>query len=349
VGRPVIRLLIVGTPRLSARLVEAIHAGPPDRYQLLGIVSDGEDEGGADDRYPVLGSLANLDGLVQRLNPDVIAVTLGDAHTSLPVRELLEYRVNRGITIEDGCELYERLTGSVAVDTLSPRSLVFTPLQPGSRAGLACMRVLSVAVSLVGLVLLAPILLLVALAIKLDSTGPIFFAQPRVGRSGVPFTLLKFRSMHTDDAHTSEWVGDNSERITRVGRHLRKYRLDELPQFINVLRGDMNLVGPRPHPVSNLSTLKLLMRNLCDVTGADIPYYTLRTLVRPGITGWAQIRYGYANNFDEEIEKLRYDLYYIKHLSLRLDLRILIETVAVVVRGHDSGPLMDRTARSSEA
>jgi lipopolysaccharide/colanic/teichoic acid biosynthesis glycosyltransferase len=101
--------------------------------------------------------------------------------------------------------------------------------------------------------------------------------------------------------------------------------------------------------VSNLPTLKLLMRNLCDVTGADIPYYTLRTLVRPGITGWAQIRYGYANNFDEEIEKLRYDLYYIKHLSLLLDLRILIETVAVVVRGHDSGPLMDRTARRSEA
>ncbi|MGH9365223.1 MAG: sugar transferase, partial [Thermoanaerobaculia bacterium] len=145
----------------------------------------------------------------------------------------------------------------------------------------------------------------------------------RVGLFGRSFKLLKFRTMYPVDGNTSEWASDNSDRITGVGSWLRRFRLDELPQFINILFGDMNLVGPRPHPVSNV-----------DLLASNIPYYNLRAVVRPGVTGWAQIRYGYANNLEEETEKMRYDLYYIKHLSLWLDLRILLDTVKIVLFGR---------------
>jgi len=175
------------------------------------------------------------------------------------------------------------------------------------------------------MIVLSPLLGLVALMIKLDSRGPVFFVQERVGMAAKRFNLIKFRTMHVVDAPPSEWACDNTERITRVGKWLRKFRLDELPQFFNVIHGDMNLVGPRPHPVSNF---ELFIEN--------IPYYSLRAVVRPGITGWAQVRYGYANNLDEETEKMRYDLYYIKHLSISFDLRILFDTVKTVLFGSQA-------------
>src|SRR5206468_11896671 len=149
-----------------------------------------------------------------------------------------------------------------------------------------------------------------------DSPGPVFFAQDRVGAGGRRFRLLKFRTMLPARATTSEWAADNGNRITRVGRFLRRFRIDELPQLVNVLRGEMNLVGPRPHPMTNQQVFM-----------ERIAYYGLRSTVRPGVTGWAQIRYGYANNIDEETEKMRYDLYYIKNRSLWLDTSILIQTI----------------------
>jgi lipopolysaccharide/colanic/teichoic acid biosynthesis glycosyltransferase len=150
------------------------------------------------------------------------------------------------------------------------------------------------------------------------------FVQERVGYRGRPFKLIKFRTMHPCNGKTSEWEGDNADRVTRVGRCLRKFRLDELPQFVNILRGEMNLVGPRPHPVSNF-----------DLFVMKIPLYPFRAMVRPGLTGWAQVRYGYANNLDEETEKVRYDLYYVKKkVTLWFDLRILFETVKIVFFGR---------------
>jgi lipopolysaccharide/colanic/teichoic acid biosynthesis glycosyltransferase len=168
-------------------------------------------------------------------------------------------------------------------------------------------------------------MLVIAVAIKLDSPGPVLFRQPRAGRGGRRFELLKFRTMRPASGVTSEWARDNEGRITRIGKWLRRFRLDELPQFVNVLRGDMNLVGPRPHPVSNF-----------EMFAAHIPYYLLRSTVRPGVTGWAQVRYGYANDLDEETEKMRYDLFYIKHMSFGLDLRILAETAKLVMWGRRS-------------
>jgi lipopolysaccharide/colanic/teichoic acid biosynthesis glycosyltransferase len=196
------------------------------------------------------------------------------------------------------------------------------------------------------LILFAPLLALIALAVKLDSAGPVLFAQQRVGRHGRPFTLLKFRTMHADGPRRSEWERDNRDRVTRVGKWLRAFRLDELPQFVNILRGEMNLVGPRPHPASNFELFTLVARNLNEVSGGAIGYYTLRSMVRPGITGWAQVRYRYANDLEEEIEKLRYDLFYVKHVSAAMDLRILTATIAVMLKGHPAG---DRGTREMPA
>ena len=189
--------------------------------------------------------------------------------------------------------------------------------------------------ALVGLVALSPVIGAIAIAIRLDSPGPVLFVQERVGRAGRRFLLLKFRTMYVTDAAHSEWARDNADRITRVGLWLRRFRLDELPQFVNVLRGDMDLVGPRPHPVSNFSLFVTVLRNSPEC-GEQIPYYSIRSMARPGITGWAQVRYRYANNLEEEIEKMRYDLYYVKHRSFWLDLRILADTVKTVLGGRES-------------
>jgi lipopolysaccharide/colanic/teichoic acid biosynthesis glycosyltransferase len=200
-------------------------------------------------------------------------------------------------------------------------------------------RVLSVAGAVIAAILCAPLALLAAIAIALDSPGPLLFVQDRVGLEGRVFGLVKFRTMHPAAGRVSEWAGDNGGRVTRVGRWLRAFRLDELPQLWNVLAGDMNLIGPRPHPVSNF-----------DLFQRTVPYYWIRAMVRPGITGWAQVRFGYADNLEEEIEKMRFDLYYIKHRSLRLDTRILLDTFRTVVRGGGSrapaGPPEPRSRRA---
>jgi lipopolysaccharide/colanic/teichoic acid biosynthesis glycosyltransferase len=191
----------------------------------------------------------------------------------------------------------------------------------------------SVASAVVGLLLCAPLLIAIGVAVKLDSRGPMFFIQQRAGRNGRPFGLLKFRTMRPAKETRSEWVTDNIDRITRVGHYLRRFRLDELPQLVNVLRGDMNLVGPRPHPITNQAVFM-----------EKIAYYGLRSTVRPGVTGWAQIRYGYANNLAEETEKMRYDLYYIKNRSLWLDVRIMLMTVATVLFGKGASEVRRRRA-----
>jgi lipopolysaccharide/colanic/teichoic acid biosynthesis glycosyltransferase len=242
----------------------------------------------------------------------------------------------RGMVVEDAEDVYERLTGKIAMDTLTPSRIIFSDDFRPSAVTLAAARAISLLVVAVGLIALAPLLGLIALAIKLDSRGPVLFIQDRIGMAGEPFRFMKFRTMHPARDSRSEWACDNSHRITRVGRWLRKFRLDELPQLINVLRGDMNLVGPRPHPRTNFEMFALVARNAPEC-GGQIPYYSLRSMIRPGITGWAQVRYRYANDLDEEMEKMRYDLYYVKHLSVWLDLRILFETVKVVLLGEGAG------------
>jgi exopolysaccharide biosynthesis polyprenyl glycosylphosphotransferase len=267
--------------------------------------------------------------------PHRIVVALSERRGRIPMEALLEAK-RLGIAIEEGMQVYERLTGKLDLDWLQPSHVIFSPAFHPSPAHCLVQRVVSVLVASAGLVVGAPLFALVALLVKLDSPGPVLFIQDRIGKDGRRFPLMKFRTMRPVVTRASEWVRDNGERITRVGRWLRKFRLDELPQLYNVLRGDMNLVGPRPHPASNYELFL-----------THIPYYAFRSVVRPGITGWAQVRYGYANSLEEETEKMRYDLYYIKHLSWWLDLRIMIMTIKVVLLGQHQ-LLAQRQAVASE-
>jgi exopolysaccharide biosynthesis polyprenyl glycosylphosphotransferase len=307
------RVLIIGRSPIAREILEEIEQRPELRYTVAGMVDDAE----------------NLGRVIEATRPDRIVVALAERRGRLPLYQLLESRA-RGILVEDAVETYERLTSKLALEALSPSSVIFSRDFQTSRLQLALSRLLSLLAAVVGVITLAPVLVLIGLLIRLDSRGPVFFIQERVGRFGRRFKLIKFRTMHPAGRPTSEWERDNGDRITRVGQRLRRYRLDELPQLINVLKGDMNLVGPRPHPVTNLELMILAVRNLSEVSGDAIPFYSLRCSVRPGITGWAQIRYQYANTLEEEMEKIRYDFYYLKHMSVWLDVRILFGTIRKV-------------------
>jgi exopolysaccharide biosynthesis polyprenyl glycosylphosphotransferase len=316
--RRVERLLVVGASPLALTVLEEIERRPNLHHTVLDVVDD---------------DAKNLDRAIQATRPDRIVVALTERRGHLPLCRLIE-SLARGIVVEDVTETYERLTGKLALEALSPSSVIFSRDFRTSRVQRVLARGLSLVVAVIGLFVLAPVLGLIALLIKLDSRGPVFFIQERVGLSGRTFTLIKFRTMHPVSRSDSEWERDNRDRITGFGRWLRRFRLDELPQLVNILQGEMNLVGPRPHPVSNLDVMILAARNLSEISGDAIPYYSLRCSVRPGMTGWAQVCYRYANSLEEEMEKIRYDLYYIKHHSLWLDLRILFETLKTVLRGR---------------
>ena len=322
-GRQARRTLIVGAGPLARGILEAIAARPRARYAPLGMVGEGPAHRGS---IPcaVLGGLHQIDAILRETRPDLVIVALDERRGRLPVGPLLEARA-RGVLIEDGVEAYERLTGKIAIESLSPSALIFSRGFRRLRLHRAMARALSLAVAGLGMIVAAPLMALIAALVALESGGGVLFAQDRAGLDGRPFRLLKFRTMRPADRPHSEWAGDNGHRITRTGRWLRRFRLDELPQLVNILRGDMNLVGPRPHPVSNL-----------DLFRAAVPYYGLRGSLLPGVTGWAQVRYGYANGLEEETEKMRYDLFYLRHRSLGMDLRILLETVRIVLLGRGS-------------
>ena len=315
-------LLILGAGPMATRLIEEIEALEPSRYAILGVV----DNQMPDPRSPLacrwLGTCDELDEIVARVRPTRIVVAIENRRDRLPLQSLLESRVS-GIDVDDAIELYERITGKMAIEALRPSTLILSKGFRNHGAAEMTARVVSIVGALIGLILFAPLLALIALVVKIDSDGPVLFIQQRAGRYGRPFGLLKFRTMDPTSEPPSEWVMDNIHRITRVGRYLRRFRLDELPQLLNVLQGEMNLIGPRPHPVSNHATFM-----------EHIAYYGLRSTVRPGVTGWAQVRYGYANNLDEETEKMRYDLYYIKNRSLWLDCRILLVTIGIILFGQ---------------
>jgi exopolysaccharide biosynthesis polyprenyl glycosylphosphotransferase len=313
------RVLVVGTTPLIGKLLAELARAARGKTAIVGVVVTDGDPGVAAG-YPVLGTLDRLDRIVRDTAPDRIIVDVGRSR-DVPVAALVQ-AIGADVLVEDAVDAYEALTGKVPLGALRPHHVIFSKWFAGGRVQAAFGRALSLGGAIVGLTVFAPFLALLAIAIKLDSPGPVFFVQPRLGRGGRPFDLLKFRTMFVG-ARVSEWVGDNHHCITRVGRWLRRFRLDELPQLVNVLRGEMDLVGPRPHPVSNA---RLFIEN--------IPFYPLRLLVRPGITGWAQVEYGYANSLEEETEKMYYDLYYIKHRSVALDLRILLATLKVVFTGH---------------
>jgi exopolysaccharide biosynthesis polyprenyl glycosylphosphotransferase len=320
------RVLILGGGPLASRIAQEIELSGRQHVHPAGMVDDRPPQG----PWPWLGRLDRLKDIVEKVRPNHIVVALEDRRGHLPLAQLLESRA-RGVVVEEALAVYERLTGKIAIEALTPGALIMTKGFRNDGTSEQVARFVSVTAAIAGLIALAPFLALIALAIRIDSGGPILFIQDRAGKNGQPFRLLKFRTMHPSDCHRSEWVQDNCDRITRLGRFLRRFRIDELPQLVNILRGEMNLVGPRPHPMSNQ-----------EVFMERIAYYGLRSTVRPGVTGWAQIQYGYANNIDEETEKMRYDLYYIKNRSLWLDFTIIVRTFAIMLLGSGSSQVRSR-------
>ncbi|SEB47723.1 TIGR03013 family XrtA/PEP-CTERM system glycosyltransferase [Terriglobus roseus] len=250
-----------------------------------------------------------------------IVVAMEDRRGGLPVDDLLAVRF-RGIQIEEASALYERLSGKIELSSLRPSSFLYGGgfrIQPSQ---LVTRRLASILAAGLGLLIFAPFFPLVVLLVKLSSPGPIFFRQVRVGEAGRNFYVYKFRSMRTDaEKGGARWASKNDPRVTKVGMLMRKTRIDEVPQLWNVLRGDMGFVGPRPERPEFVPWL-----------AEQLPYYNLRHLIRPGLTGWAQVRYGYGATLEESREKLQYDLYYVKHSSLGLDLLIMFETIKIILR-----------------
>jgi len=264
-----------------------------------------------------------LSEVVKQRQVKRVIVALAERREKMPTRELLDLRLS-GVKVDDTTDLIEQITGRVEIDGLQPSAMIFAKGFNVSAAFIAARRCLSITVSLVLLLLLLPILPLIALAIRLTSPGPVFFRQQRVGRHGKDFTIYKFRTMRQNGAaQTAAWAAQDDPRITSIGRFLRKTRLDEVPQLWNVLKGDMGFVGPRPEQPEFVQWLQ-----------EAIPYYGMRHIIRPGLTGWAQVRYEYGASMEQTKEKLRYDLYYIKHMSLSFDLWILFETVRTVLFGR---------------
>lgn len=320
------KVLILGTGSTAQKIAREVVRRRPWGLRIAGFLAEDPAEVGRTIISPsVMGTVDELLDLVRHVHAQSVVVALDDRRGSLPTDALLRCRMD-GVRVEEGASVLERLTGRIHTKYLRPSQLVFSAGFRDSRI----VRRFKLGSDFVGAVVLSvpllPLMLLVAAAVKLTSRGPAIFRQERVGWKGRTFDVLKFRTMREDAEAGSGpvWAsGESDPRITPLGRFLRKSRLDELPQILNVLRGEMSFVGPRPERPQFVDALRQV-----------IPFYDARHTVRPGITGWAQIRCGYGSSIEDSELKLQYDLYYIKHLSLALDMSILIDTLKVMVVGR---------------
>jgi sugar transferase (PEP-CTERM system associated) len=316
--------LILGDGPLASPLLAELRSHPELGLRVVGqlkMPKSGDGTPALDSSDERLEALMNL---VEAYRPNRIIVALGERRGMLPVEALLQLK-SSGVYIQDGSEVYEAVTGKVPLESLHLSWLLFSPGFRVSRPLLLYKRVASFIISCVALILCFPLMVLLAIAIRLDSAGPVIFRQKRVGQGGKTFTLFKFRTMldgaDQNGSHPPAELTD--KRFTRVGRLLRRSHLDELPQFLNILRGDMHFVGPRPFvPDQEQECLE------------KIPYYRQRWVVKPGATGWAQVNRGYNATIEDNKEKLAYDLFYIKNISLGLDLLILLKTIKILLLGR---------------
>ncbi len=316
------RVLVLGTGLVAKKIGRLIRSRN-HQHVLHGYYScDRRDnEVPADE---IVGEGAPLSEVVKKEQPQKIVVSLEERRGTMPVRDILSCKLS-GVEVIEATSFYEELTGKLLLEDLHPSGLIFTDGFRVTRTIRISKRAFDITAALAGLMLASPLVPLIALAIVLESGRPVLFRQVRTGENEQPFELFKFRSMRRDAEVDSGavWAQKNDDRITRVGRFLRKSRLDELPQLWNVLRGDMSLIGPRPERPEFVQQLKEL-----------IPYYSERHVVKPGITGWAQIKYPYGASVQDALEKLRFDLFYIKNLSPLLDFLIVLETIKVMLFGR---------------
>ena len=318
------RVLILGDGLLAEPLSREISQRPELALNVIGHISEQNEGGGENWSLQDDDRVADLPRYVRSHRVDRIIVAMSDRKGRLPVEQLLAVK-SRGVLVQDATEVYEAITGKVPLESLRLGWLLFSPSFSDFRFVLIYKRLAAVLVSLIGLLLSLFLLPFIALAIKLSSPGPILYRQKRVGREGIVFNCYKFRTMRADAEADSgaTWAADDDPRITKVGSFLRTSRLDEIPQLWNVLIGDMSLVGPRPERPEFVEWLS-----------REILHYNVRHTIRPGITGWAQVRYKYGSSIEDSKEKLRYDLFYVKNISPGFDLLIVFYTVKIILLGR---------------
>ena len=321
--RPRERLLLVGTGPSAIALAREIFDHRHELgVEIVGFVDSDPLLVGSPVINPgVIGTIEDIPSIVRARSVDRVVVSLADARGKLPMDKLLEMKLD-GVQFDHLASVYENYTGKIAVENLRPSWLIFSPGFEHSRVLSTLKRSMDIGISIVGIVLALPLMALTAMAIKATSKGPICYHQRRVGQHGRVFTVHKFRSMQEDaEAATGPvWASQQDPRVTPIGAFLRRSRLDELPQLWNVLMGDMSFVGPRPERPEFVAELTKRIR-----------FYPQRHIVRPGLTGWAQVRYTYGASTEDALQKLQFDLFYIKNLSLALDLFIILETVKTVI------------------
>jgi sugar transferase (PEP-CTERM system associated) len=316
------RVVILGAGELAGKVALEMLRRKDLAIALAGFIDHGPWQPGREFLgYPILGCVEDLEKVAAEWPISRIIVAMEDRRGRLPVGDLVKLRVH-GMRIEDAHAAASALTGRVWLDTVRPSWFVFSDGFHRSKANRIAKRSIDLVLGILGFLVTAPVMLAVALAVRFDSEGPVIYRQTRVGLAGRNFDLLKFRSMRADAEASGgiRWAVQDDPRVTRVGRFLRRYRLDELPQFINVIRGDMSFVGPRPERPVFVEQLRKV-----------ISYYDERNSVRPGITGWAQVQYHYGASVEDAARKLEYDLFYLKNMSLLFDLAIVLKTVRIVV------------------
>lgn len=317
------RVLIVGTGNEAHAVAADLKSRRRRSHAVVGFFPAGESVLPAEDkRFTIFNRDTRIEDIVNKHDVNQIIVAVKEQRGgNVPMDQLLSARIN-GIPVMDLAAFYEQTTGEVPVDSLKASFLVYGRGFAQDRARIAVKRVFDVVTSLALLAVASPIMLVTAIAIKLESKGPLIYRQERVGLAGKTFMCLKFRSMCNDAEKdgVAVWATKNDARVTRVGRFIRKTRIDELPQLISVLKGEMSMVGPRPERPSFVAQLR-----------DQIPFYDVRHSVKPGVTGWAQVRYAYGASVEDALHKHQYDLYYVKNNSLFLDLLVIFETVSVVL------------------
>jgi sugar transferase (PEP-CTERM system associated) len=325
-ARSLERVLIVGTGGSAAALTREILSRPELQYKIVGFLdARGKNIGKPPVNPGIIGGITQLEEIVDRECVDRVVICLDERRGVLPFQTMATLRL-QGLPIEDAQSVYERLTGRIMTEELRPSWLILSDGFNKSRMLLAGKRLVDIVVSFLLTALTLPVMGLVALAILIEDGRPVLFRQTRIGLGGRKFEILKFRSMRRgSDKGQPRWAADGDSRITRVGQVIRKFRLDELPQFLNILNGEMSLIGPRPE-----------VPYFCELLEKEIPFFNQRHVVRPGLTGWAQVKYQYGATLEEAKTKFEFDLFYIKRLSLLLDLAIIFETAKVVFWGRGS-------------
>ncbi|MGA7294475.1 MAG: TIGR03013 family XrtA/PEP-CTERM system glycosyltransferase [Terriglobales bacterium] len=309
------RVYVLGNGERAQRVVQGLRQNPEIGVEIASWTGKLE---GEINRETVAEHLMEV---VQKQKVHRVIVATSDRRGTIPMQELLQLRM-QGVKIEEATSWLEKISGKIEIDNLYPSWLIFGDGFRRSSVFVMIRRITSVVISLIGIILAVPLFPWIVLAIRLDSEGPVLYTQARVGKGGRTFKVVKFRTMRQDaEALTGpRWAGDNDPRVTRVGKFLRSSRLDEIPQLWCVLKGDMAFVGPRPERPEFIEMLS-----------KEIPYYGVRHIVRPGVTGWAQVKYKYGSTIEDAREKLQYDLFYIKNASIGLDLLIMFQTVKTVL------------------